>query len=61
MLKKIILVVLFILGISLQAGCCYHRLNPPMLPKAWYGKECNTKSLEDNPEQAKLHVMVMYR
>ena len=61
MLKKIILVVLFILGISLQAGCCYHRLNPPMLPKAWYGKECNAKSLEDNPEQSKLHVMVMYR
>ncbi len=53
--------VLFIFGISLQAGCCYHRSNPPMLPKAWYGKECNIKSLEDNPDQAKLHVMVMYR
>ncbi len=61
MLKKNIIFVLFILGISLQAGCCYHRSNPPMLPKAWYGKECNAKSLEDNPEQAKLHVMVMYR
>ena len=61
MLKKNIIFVLFILGISLLAGCCYHCSNPPMLPKAWYGKECNTKSLEDNPEQAKLHVMVMYR
>lgn len=61
MLKKNIILVLFILGISVQAGCCYHRSNPPMLPKAWYGKECNTKSLEDNPEQSKLHVMVMYR
>ncbi len=61
MLKKNIIFVLLILGISLQTGCCYHRSNPPMLPKAWYGKECNVKSLEDNPEQAKLHVMVMYR
>ncbi len=61
MLTKNIIFVLFILGISLQAGCCYHRSNPPMLPKAWYGKECNVKSLEDNPEQSKLHVMVMYR
>ena len=32
-----------------------------MLPKAWYGKECNVKSLEDDPVQSKLHVMVMYR
>jgi hypothetical protein len=61
MLKKNIVFVLCILGIGFQAGCCYHRSNPPMLPKAWYGKECNAKSLEDNPEQAKLHVMVMYR
>ena len=61
MIKKNFIFVLFILGISLQAGCCYHRSNPPMLPKAWYGKECNVKSLEDNPEQSKLHVMVMYR
>ncbi len=61
MLKKNIIFVLLILGISFQTGCCYHCSNPPMLPKAWYGKECNTKSLEDNPEQAKLHVMIMYR
>jgi hypothetical protein len=32
-----------------------------MLPSTWNGNECNEKSLEDNPEQAKLHVMVMYR
>jgi hypothetical protein len=61
MLKKNIILVLFIFGVSLQAGCCYHSSNPPMLPKAWYGLECNEKSLEDNPEQSKLHVMVMYR
>ncbi len=61
MLKKYIIFVLFVLGIGLQAGCCYHRSNPPMLPNAWYGKECDAKSLEDSPEQSKLHVMVMYR
>jgi len=60
-LKKGIFIILLILGIGLQAGCCYHRLNPPMLPNAWYGKECNAKSLEDNPEQARLHILVMYR
>ena len=61
MLKKNIISVLFVFGIGLQAGCCYHRSNPPMLPKAWYGKECDAKSLDDNPGQSKLHVMVMYR
>jgi hypothetical protein len=60
-LKKNIISVLFVFGIGLQAGCCYHRSNPPMLPKAWYGKECDAKSLDDNPGQSKLHVMVMYR
>ncbi|MFQ5712604.1 MAG: hypothetical protein ACE5GU_01060 [Candidatus Scalinduaceae bacterium] len=31
-----------------------------MLPSTWNAHECNAKSLEDNPEQSKLHVMVMY-
>jgi len=31
-----------------------------MLPGSWSANECNPKSLDDNPEQAKLHVMVMY-
>ncbi len=61
MLKRNIIFVLLVLGIGFQAGCCYHQPNPPMLPKAWYGKECNTRILEDNPEQPKLHVLVMYR
>ena len=61
MLKKNIIFILFLFVISLQAGCCYHRSNPPMLPRAWYGLECNEKSLEDNPEQSRLHVMIMYR
>ncbi len=60
MLKKNILIVLFILGVSLHAGCCFHRSYPPMLPTTWNGNECNAKSLEDNPEQTNLHVMVMY-
>ncbi len=60
-LKKGIFIVLIILGIGFQTGCCYHQPNPPMLPKAWYGKECNAKSLEDNLGQSKLHVLVMYR
>ncbi len=60
MLKKNISIVLFILGVSLYTGCCFHRSYPPMLPGTWNDHECNAKSLEDNPEQAKLHVMVMY-
>jgi hypothetical protein len=60
MLKKNISIVLFILGVSLHAGCCFHRSYPPMLPTTWNNHECNAKSLEDNPEQSKLHVMVMY-
>ncbi len=60
-LKKNIIIFLCILGFSLQAGCCYHKSNPPMLPKAWYGREYNVENLEDKPDQAKLHVLVMYR
>ena len=61
MLKRNISIVLFILGVSFLTGCCFHGSYPPMLPRAWYGLECNEKSLEDNPEQSRLHVMIMYR
>ncbi len=61
MLKKKILTVLFVLGISVHSGCCFHRSSVPMLPKAWYGNECDAKSLDDDTEQAKLHIFIMYR
>ena len=60
MLKKNISIVLFILGVSLLTGCCFHGSYPPMLPSTWNGNEYDAKSLEDNSEQSKLHVMVMY-
>ncbi|MFQ5687389.1 MAG: hypothetical protein ACE5GV_12100 [Candidatus Scalindua sp.] len=60
MLKKNISIVLFILGVSIHAGCCCHRSYPPMLPLDWSARECNKKSLEDDPEQARLHVLIMY-
>ncbi len=59
MIKKI-LTVLFLLGVGTNAGCCFHRSYPPMLPGSWNANECDAKSLDDKPEQAKLHVMVMY-
>ncbi len=59
MLKNISIVIL-ILGTYLLNGCCFHRSYPPMLPSTWNGNECDAKSLEDNPEQSKLHVVVMY-
>jgi hypothetical protein len=57
---KKILIVLLLLGTGINAGCCFHRSYPPMLPTSWNANECDPKSLDDNPEQAKLHVMVMY-
>ena len=57
---KKIFIVLLLLGIGINAGCCFHRSYPPMLPVNWNANECNPKSLDDNPDQAKLHVMVMY-
>lgn len=61
MLKKKILLVLFVLGVNLHGGCCFHRSATPMLPKIWNGNECDAKSLDDDPGQAKLHIMIMYR
>ena len=58
-LKKKTLIFLFILMVGLHSGCCAHR-SCPMLPKAWIANECDTRSLEDDFDQAKLHVMVMY-
>ncbi|MDV5121765.1 MAG: hypothetical protein R2549_06810, partial [Candidatus Scalindua sp.] len=60
MLKKNISIVLFILGVSLLTGCCFHGSYPPMLPSTWNGNEYDAKSLEDDSGQSKLHVMVMY-
>lgn len=60
MMFKNISIVVLISGIYLLAGCCFHSSYPPMLPNTWNGKECNMKSLDDNPEQSKLHIMVMY-
>ncbi len=60
MLKKKLLIILFALGIAVNSGCCFHHSSVPKLPKTWHGNECDTKSLEDDPEQAKLHVFIMY-
>ena len=57
---KKILIVLFLFGVSINAGCCFHSSYPPMLPGGWNANECDPKSLDDKPGQAKLHVMVMY-
>ena len=57
---KKILIVLFLFGVSINAGCCFHSSYPPMLPGSWNANECDPKSLDDKPGQAKLHVMVMY-
>ena len=57
---KKILIVLFLFGVGINAGCCFHSLYPPMLPGSWNANECDPKSLDDKPGQAKLHVMVMY-
>ena len=57
---KKFLIALILLGTGINAGCCFHRSYPPMLPESWNANECNPKSLDDNPEQARLHVMVMY-
>lgn len=60
MLKRTIFSVSLVLGVSLLVGCCCHRSYPPMLPVGWNVNECDEKSLEDNPKQARLHVLVMY-
>ncbi len=60
MMLKNISIVILIFVIYLLSGCCFHSSYPPMLPNSWNGNECNAKSLEDNPEQTNLHVMVMY-
>ena len=57
---KRILTVLLLLAVGINAGCCFHRSYPPMLPKSWNANECDAKSLDDIPGHAKLHVMVMY-
>jgi len=58
--KKVI-IALSLLGIGINAGCCFHRSYPPMLPVSWNANKCNPNSLDDKPGQAKLHdVMVMY-
>ena len=59
MINKNILTILFTFITLTLTGCCFHR-TCPMLPKTWNANKCNTKSLEDNNKQAKLHVMVMY-
>ncbi len=60
MLKKNLLIILLVLGLTVHSGCCFHRSSVPKLPKTWYCNECDTKSLEDDTEQAKLHVFIMY-
>ena len=59
MIKKNISAIIFIFITIFPISCCFHR-TCPMLPRTWSANECNSKSLEDNDKQAKLHVMVMY-
>ncbi len=60
MLKKKLFIIIFVFGTTVHSGCCFHRSSVPKLPKTWYGNECDTKSLEDDAEQAKLHIFIMY-
>ena len=59
MFKKNIFIIILISIASFHTGCCVHR-SCPMLPESWNANECNSKSLEDDFQQAKLHIMVMY-
>ncbi len=58
--KKNVLLVLIIIAVDLQSGCCFHRTYPPMLPGSWSACEGDEECLEDKPWQAKLQIIVMY-
>ncbi len=57
-IRKILFLCVSILGCTIYSGCMHY--STPMLPKSWKANMCSAKSLEDTPEQPKLHVMVMY-
>ena len=59
MFKKNVFIILLISIASFHMGCCVHS-SCPMLPDTWNENECNSRSLEDDFQQATLHVMVMY-
>ncbi len=60
MILKNISIAILIFTAGLLSGCCFHNAYPPMLPSTWNGNECDFESLEDNPEQSRFHVMIMY-